>query len=391
MAMTNISPSTPATPQPESESNLDKFFRISKQISPYIWAVVIAVVLIPAIGSWFIVQAFSEELPEPLATEVLVTDLSQSGSKAAPQTFEPDWAKFESLAKDKLRNARVQTEGFARNELDQWADDLTQRLDNSFLDWYFGYFHQKQLQYQSFFAGISGKFEQWLDPSKPSPEEKIAEEITTEFQEEFAKRVLVPRISEYQLQNIAFRTSKEYIKQLGQEFNQAPIESGISAAEWNRYLDDVSVSIPGIIGDPLDLPLKQITTAGAYVAFKPLISPFIPKVGSAVVAKLTTKAGAKIATKTGGMLAAKLGSTLLDAGVGVGIIIWDIWDVYHTANIEKPILRENLVDYLSKVEDSILENSDSGVMTVVDKTDQIILQSIHISRDLKVSFSAPNL
>ena len=388
--MTNISPPTPATPQPEPENNLDKFFRISKRISPYIWALVVAVVLIPAIGSWFIVQAFSEDLPQPPAIEVLVTDLPQSGSKAVLQTFEPDWAKFESLVKDKLRNARAKTDAFARNELDQWTDDLTQRLDNSFLDWYFGYFHQKQLEYQSFFAGISGKFGQWLDPSNPSPNEKIAEEITAEFQEEFAKRVLVPRISEYQLQNIAIRTAKEYIKQLGQEFNQIPIENGVSAAEWNRYLEDVSISVPGIIGDPLDLPLKQITTAGAYVAFKPLVSPFIPKVGSAVAAKLATKAGAKIATKTGGILTAKLGSTLLDASVGVGIIIWDVWDTHHTANIEKPILRENLVDYLGKVEDSILENPDNGVMTVVDKIDQRILQSVHITRDLNVSFSAPN-
>ncbi|WOD37211.1 hypothetical protein [Nodosilinea sp. E11] len=388
--MTNISPPTPATPQPEPENNLDKFFRLSKRISPYIWAVVVAVVLIPAIGSWFIVQAFSEDLPQPPATEVLATDLPQSGSKAALQTFEPDWTKFESLAKDKLRNARVKTDAFARNELDQWTDDLTQRLDNSFLDWYFGYFHQKQLEYKSFFAGVSGKFWQWLDPYNPSPNEKIAEEITAEFQEEFAKRVLVPRISEYQLQNIAVRTAKEYIKQLGQEFNQVPIESGVSAAEWNRYLEDVSVSIPGVLGNPLDLPLKQITLAGAYVAFKPLISPFIPKVGSAVVAKLATKAGAKIATKTGGMLAAKLGSTLLDAGVGASIIIWDVWDAYNTANIEKPILRKNLVDYLGKVEESILENPDNGVMTVVDKIDQRILQSIHITRDLNASFSAPN-
>lgn len=388
--MTNIPSQNPATPQPEPENNLDKFFRISKRISPYIWAIVIAVVLIPAIGNWFIVQAFSEELPQPPATEIRVTDIQSSSGKAALQASELDWAKFESLAKDKLRNARVKTEAFARTELDQWADDLTQRLDNSFLDWYFRYFHQKQLQYQSFFAGISGKFSQWLDPSKPSVEEKIAEEITAEFQEEFAKRVLVPRISEYQLENIAIRTAKEYIKQLGQEFNQVPIESGVSAAEWNRYLQDVSVSIPGTIGNPLDLPLKQITTAGAYVAFKPLISPFIPKVGSAVAAKLATKAGAKIATKTGGMLAAKLGGTLLDAGVGAGIIIWDIWDTHHTANIEKPILRQNLVEYIDQVEESILENPNNGIMTVLDKIDQTILQSIHITRDLNVPLSIPN-
>jgi len=365
---------------------LEKFFNISKRITPWIWATVVVVVIIPIIGQWFMVRSLSDDAPPPALVQ---TDTAPNSviQNAPPMR---DWDQFERLAKDKMRNAHAKTEVLARKELDDWAAGLTQRLDESFLDWYFGYFHQKQLQYSSFFTGISGKFQQWLDPSKPSPQEKIAEEITKEFQEEFAKRVLVPQISEFQLQNIALKTAKSYIRELGQEFNQISAESSISAAEWDRYLRETSISIPSTEGNLVALPLKQMTAVGAYIALKPLILPLIPKVGSAVAGKMVAKVGAKLAAKTGGTLAAKLGSTFLDATVGVGILLWDVWDTNHTANIEKPILRKNLIDYIAQVEESVLENPTNGIMTVTNKIDGEILRSIHIVKDAQASFAGTN-
>ncbi|MBD2073035.1 hypothetical protein H6F86_03860 [Phormidium sp. FACHB-592] len=362
---------------------LGKFFSISKRIAPWIWAIVLVVVIIPMIGQWFMVQSLPKK---PIQPAIVQTNATPNPTIQAPQPV-ANWDQFERLTKDKMRNAHVKTEAFARKELDDWANGLTQRLDESFLDWYFGYFHQKQLQYESFFTGISGKFQQWLDPSKPSPQEKIAEEITREFQEEFAKRVLVPQISEFQLQNITLKTAKAYLRELGQEFNQIPIESDMSAAEWDRYLRETSIAIPGMEGKSVALPLKQMTAVGAYAALKPLIVPLLPKVGSAVVGKMATKIGAKLATKTGGTLAAKLGGTLLDATVGVGILLWDVWDTNHTANIEKPILRKNLIDYITQVEESVLENPTNGIMTVTSKIDEEILRSIHIVKDAQASFA----
>ncbi len=374
------------SPAPKPIGALEKFLNISKRIAPWIWATVVVVVLIPMIGQWFMLRSLSDDAPQPaiVQTDTVPNTVAQAASPVR------DWDEFERLTKDKMRNARAKTEVFARKEVDDWADGLTQRLDESFLDWYFGYFHQKQLQYSSFFTGISGQFQRWLDPSKPSPQEKIAEEITREFQEEFAKRVLVPQISEFQLQNIALKTAKAYIRELGQEFNQIPIESSISAAEWDRYLREISITIPGIEGNLVALPLKQMTAVGAYVALKPLIVPLIPKVGSAVAGKMVAKVGAKLAAKTGGTLAAKVGSTFLDATVGVGILLWDVWDTNHTANIEKPILRKNLIDYIAQVKESVLNNPTNGIMTVTDKIDGEIFKAIHIVKDAQTSFAEAN-
>lgn len=364
--------------QSPSESNLDKFFKITKRLTPWIWATVLIVVVIPTIGQWLMARSMSADVPPPAIVETVPSDGDISSAGLAI----PDWDKLRDITKEKMRRAQSKVEILATQELDDWVDDLTQRLDNSFLDWYFGYFHQKQLQYQSFFAGISGQLGKWLDPSNPSPQEKIAEEITADFQEEFAKRVLVPQISEFQLQNITVKVAKAYIRELGQEFNQIPLEQGISAAEWDRYLKDTAITIPDTVGNPLQLPLKQMTTVGAYIAFKPLIMPMLPKVGSAVAGKMAAKVGGKIATKTGGILAAKLGSTFLDATVGVGILMWDIWDTHHTANVEKPILRQNLVDYIAQIEESVLSNPDNGVMAITKKINDKIFGAIDIAQDM---------
>lgn len=371
---------------PKTSGALGKLLSISKRLTPWIWATVVVIVVIPMAGQWFMVRSLSNDAPQPAIVQTN-TDPTSAIQTPAIQSSQPvqDWVQFERLAKDKMRSAHAKTEVFARQELDQWSDGLTQRLDESFLDWYFGYFHQKQLQYESFFTGITGKFQQWLDPSKPSPQEKIAEEITREFQEEFAKRVLVPQISEFQLQNITLKTAKTYIRELGQEFNQIPVESGISATEWDRYLQNTSIAIPGMEGKFVALPLKQITTVGAYAALKPLVVPLLPKVGTAVAGKMATKVGSKLAAKTGGTLGAKLGGTFLDATVGVGILLWDVWDTNHTASIEKPILRKNLIDYIAQVKESVLENPTNGIMTVTSKIDREILRSIQIVKDTQAS------
>ena len=91
---------------------------------------------------------------------------------------------------------------------------------------------------------------------------------------------------------------------------------------------------------------------------------------------MASKAGAKVATKTGAILAGKLGAAVLDCTVGVGIILWDIWDNNHTAYVEKPILQDNLAAYLQEVKFSLLNNSENGIMAVIDQIQSKIVQNL---------------
>lgn len=158
--------------------------------------------------------------------------------------------------------------------------------------------------------------------------------------------------------------------------NNIPINYQIPQADWDRYLSEIAITINDTEGKISNLSLKVLTAGGAYLAVKPLVAPLVLKVGSKMVTKLATKAGAKIAAKTGAALAGKIGAAVLDCTVGVGIILWDVWDKNHTANIEKPILRANLADYLQEVKISLLDNPENGIMTAIDQIQSKIIESI---------------
>lgn len=387
----DIAPETTALPDSKSQSSddLESFFKTLKtgliylkRIVPWIWLTVLIVVIIPLIGQLFIAKAFQTQSPSP--SQATTPTITTQSAISTPQSI--NWMQVEKAVKESMQEARETAEVYAAKELDEWTQKLVERVDSNFLDWYFGYFNQKQIEYSGFFTGISANIAGWLNPNNATPQARIAEAITEDFQIEFAKRVLVPEISQLQLQTIASQTSKRYLNALKVNLIQIPEQQQIPRADWESYLKGASVDVKDTEGKILaNLGLQKIVAGGAYVALKPLLLPLLPKIGSAVVAKLAGKAGAKIATKTGSILGGQIGSGLLDCTIGVGILIWDIWETNHSASIEKPILRQNLVDYLHTVQDSLLTNPNNGIMTAVNAIDRNILQAIDIAKSVTVN------
>lgn len=372
----NLESSEPASSNSSPQTNIFlKVVRFLRSIAPWLWAIVIVVVVFPKVGELFIAKAFEKPLPDSTPSVTLI----HPGST-------PDWQQTEKLLVRVLRDAHQSAETFAAQKLDAWVDDLTERVDRSFLDWYFGYFNQKELEYKGFFAGITANMAYWLNPNSQSPEERVAEVITEEFQTEFTKRVLRPQIAQLQLERITEQTVKHYLNELNLNINQIPSKQSITKADWDFYLNEISLSVQDANGTLVSLPIKTLLGVTAYTAVKPLILPLLPVVSSKVVATLAGKAGAKIAAKSGAILAGKIGSTFLDTTVGVGILLWDIWDVNHTASIEKPILRQSLVDYLQTVSDSLLNNPETGIVTVIDSVEQKILQGIQSAKTITSNF-----
>jgi|688.fasta_scaffold167849_2 hypothetical protein len=334
------------------------FFR---SLAPWLWAIVLVVVIIPLLGKAIIAHSFD-------------TSSQQKTDKIFTVTS-PDWSNVDNAVKKALQTARQKAQNYAQVELDLWSDDLMGRIDPNFLNWYFGYFNQKGIEYKSFFAGIKGAASYWFNPNDQTPEERIAEEITTEFQIEFAKRVLRPEIAQLQLQRITNQTVRLYLDEISQNIKLIPVNYKISQVDWNSYLNDVAITIYDTEGNLSSVSLKVFAGGGAYLAVKPIVAKLV--VGSKIVTKLAGKVGAKIAAKTGATLAAKIGGTLLDTTVGVGILLWDVWDNNHTAFIEKPILKTNLANYLEEVENSLLNNPETGVMVAVDSIQKNIINAIH--------------
>ncbi len=165
----------------------------------------------------------------------------------------------------------------AAAELDIWVEELTNRVDDSFLDWYFGYFNQKSREFKSFFVQVSSGTLRLLNSNNPTPNEKVAEVITRDFQEEFAKRVLRPQIAQLRLERLTQKTVKRYLTDLSINLNKVPLTYQIPQADWNRYLNGIALSINNTEGNVSSLSMKVLVGGGAYLALKPLAAPLILK------------------------------------------------------------------------------------------------------------------
>jgi hypothetical protein len=203
----------------------------------------------------------------------------------------------------------------------------------------------------------------------------VSEKLTEDFQREFANRVLVPKNAQLRFQLITQDTANLYIAEVSKNVKVVQNNYNIPQVQWDKYLNDIATTISDK-GNVSNLSLKVLVGGSGYLIAKPLILGVATKVGSKVTAKVASKAAAKMATKTGGTVASQLGVSLIDPIVGIGIIIWDLWDYNHTVKVERPILRAHIVEYLKDVKKSLLTNPESGIMAAIYQLESGILKSL---------------
>lgn len=338
-----------------------------KSVTPLIWAAVILIVIIPLIGRGLIGSSISDPSHPKTHQPSAEVKIDRGGH---------DPNKLDRAMVTAIKNAHTSAKNFADKELDAWVDELMTRVDGSFLDWYFNYFNQKKMEFSAPFVWLSAAVTHWIDTNSPPPEQKVAEKFTEDFQREFANRVLIPKASQLKLENLTNETVDLYASELSSNIDQIQSSYQIPQGQWERYLDNIAFTINGTGGIVSNLSLKILIGGSSYMFFKAAMIPVVGKVGSKVAISLAGKAAAKIATKTGGVVAAKIGAQFLDPIVGVGIIIWDLWDYHHSVEVSKPVLKEALLKYLKEVKTSLLNNPENGIMSAINQVEEGIYKSI---------------
>ncbi|MBW4597418.1 MAG: hypothetical protein KME46_32115 [Brasilonema angustatum HA4187-MV1] len=339
-----------------------------KSITPFIWAVVIIIVIIPLLG-------------KALITNSSPTKLGDSGKSPSQEVHVvvPQIPKdIDQAVVTAVKNAHSQAESFASEKLDNWVDELMTRVDESFLSWYFNYFNQKKMELSTSFTWLYSAVTHWTNEKKPSPRQAVDEKLTEDFQIEFAKRVLRPKIAQLKFENITTDSINLYLAELGKNISKIQSSYKIPQGDWERYLDNIAVTINDTEGNISNLSLKVLTGGSTFLLAKAMI-PTVTKLGSKIAVSFAGKVGAKMAAKTGGVVAGKIGAQLLDPILGIGIIIWDVWDYNHTVAVEKPRLREAIYDYFKQVKFSLLKNPENGIMVAINQVESSIWKSIKIS------------
>ncbi|NEO98068.1 MAG: hypothetical protein F6K58_05095 [Symploca sp. SIO2E9] len=350
----------------EKTNRLQAWSQFLPSITPFIWVAVILIVIIPLIGRGFIGNSVTEDLGN-LDNEIVEVELGRTNI---------DHSDIEQAIARAIVDARNQTESFASQRLDEWVEQLMLRVDNNFLNWYFDYFNQKKMEFSTPFVWLSSAAARRISTTNQPPGQVVAEKLTENFQTEFAKRVLRPKIAQLELERITRDTINLYISELANNISNVQSRYKIPQGQWERYLSDVAITISDTEGNISNISLKLLA-GGSTILLAKTVIPLVTNIGSKVAVSFAGKATAKMAAKTGGVVAGKLGVQLIDPIVAVGIIIWDVWDYKHTVKIERPVLREAILDYLSEVKASLLDNHENSIMAAIYQLEGGILKSVN--------------
>jgi hypothetical protein len=357
---TSIGPAE-GTTYSDKTARIQAISQLIKTLQPLIWALVLLVVLFPLTGKYLIDRSLmSRPAPAPILQEVV---------RSAP-----DWSNVDRSVAAALQTAQLDAETYASQELDLWLVELEPRVEN-FLDWYFDFTNQKIMEFKTPFIWSYAKLRHQLDEKQPNAQAAIVANLSSSFEKEFSKRVLVPRNAQLRLENIAHGTVDRYLMALAGSLGGVQTKYHLPKGEWNRYLSDISLNI-GEDGNLSHLSLKTIAGGGTYLAAKPFILTSLTKLSSKTGAKFASSATGKLAAKAGGSAIAELGATLLDPLAGVGILAWDVLDYRHTVAVDRPILKENLITYLGDMKQVLLNQPQTGVMSSIRELEKNILAKL---------------
>lgn len=345
------------TPPKDYEKKSQRIFAWSellKTLNKFLWLIVIIIVLV-AVGKIFIFKSGREPGPKPLKKPVVA---------------QVDWSQVDKEIRKVMVSAREETDKLASRALDRWIENTMERVDKDFLEWYFGYWTQQELGIRALLAQVW----HWVDSDSPS----AAEKITQVVQEEFSNRVLRPQIAQLEIEHIIDEIVAQYSTRLKGKLERIPKEYRINPTDWERYLSDISVMVKNVEANrSTTLPLKALVgiTAGGTIVMVNALRPVVAKIGAKISSRWAAASAAKMAAKTGGTVAAKTGGKFLGTIIAVGIIIWDVWDHYATKKKARPILRQNIHDYLKEVKKSLLYDPEYGIMMVIYQMEQNMSQN----------------
>lgn len=342
----------------EKSGRIRAWSDLIRSISKFLWVIVIIIALV-ALGKIFVFKGDK--------------DKGKLKPVKKPVVEKVDWSKVDQAVAKTMSEARMDVEKLAAAKLDLWIRGNMERVDNDFLEWYFSYWTQQKLGLKGLLAQVL----HWVDSDNPS----AAEKITQEVQEEFTNRVIRPQIAQLEIERIVSEVIARYSDVLKNKMDKIPGEYNINPADWDRYISDISIMVKNVEanrGTPLSLKAIVGLTAGGTVVVVSALRPLIAKIGARISTRLAAKSAAKMAAKTGGKVAAKTGSKFLGTIIAVGIIIWDVWDHYDTKKKAKPVLRQNILDYLKEVKNSILHDPAYGIMTIIYQMETSITKEVPI-------------
>lgn len=369
--MTDLQNSSPNLDRPGTTTYPNKTERIRawseliKAVSKFLWIGVIALILLQITGRLAVssIGRTALETPQPAIVEVTVA--------------EPKTSQLSAEVAEVLNQALGQSRESATQNLARWQSEVLERVDHPFLDWYYNYFTQLDIGLKAI----------WINLTSPSDAAK-AERLIEGFQREFTKQVFQPSTMQLEMERFTREAVNAYVAEANQGLAGLQSRYAIPQPDWDRFLEGLSFTVYSTGSQGQDLSLRAISRGTGYLAtvsiMKVASTVGSQKIAAAAASKTASKAAAKVATKTaskvaaegGGLALGTIGLELINPLAGLGILVWDVWDHYHTVKVDRPIMYENLQRYLDEVTDLLLNDPESGILSTVNRFHNGVMDSL---------------
>src|SRR5262249_10276840 len=126
---------------------------------------------------------------------------------------------------------------------------------------------------------------------------------------------------------------------------------------------------------PLTLKTLTASTVGGTVALGRALAPALTQMGRKLSGTLAGKAAGTLAAHTGAKVGGKVGGKVLGATMGIGIVLWDVWDHRQPTQVVRPRLRQAIADYLTEVKQQLLYMPESGVIALLHTLEGSLIAS----------------
>ncbi|AFY50210.1 hypothetical protein Nos7524_4452 [Nostoc sp. PCC 7524] len=349
----------------EKTERIRAYSDLIKSASKFIWLGVVLIIILQIWGNFSL-------------KHISHSSQNKSNTVTINITKQQQYQMSDDVA-NALGKALVSSRASASNNFEKWHDEVMQRVDHPFLDWYYNYFTQLGVGLEAI----------WVNISATSEEDK-AERLIGNFQKEFAKQVLQPSLMQIEMERFTREAIDKYVSEANHVLAGIQTKYQIPQPVWEEFLEGLGSTTYNTGGKDQNLSLRALSRGTGYLASsamikavtvigtKKLATATVSKATSKVIAKVATKTATKVATEgTGEVAAGLLGLELLNPLAGLGILAWDIWDHYHTVKVERPILRENLNNYLNEVKDSLLNDKESGILSSINQFHDAILDTLN--------------
>lgn len=267
---------------------------------------------------------------------------------------------------DAMKIAYDEAYRYVSTELDLWINEMLLRVDEDFLDEYFGFLQVKKREVVSIYNSIVHFFIK----NKESAEAAAIREL----EEEIEQKIIKPEIAQARINNITSNAITVYATVLDEQLIRVQQTYKIPVLEWNRYISGICGLTLDIENKSYPITFKALVVSGtALTGF--IAAPIIQKVAVKVSGKFAQKAAVKIGTnaaiksasKTVGKGAGNLTKTLPYVGWGItaALCVWEIVDYVNTSREGKEILRQNLIEYFREIKTELLSSTNQSIMGTI--------------------------